>query len=75
MAYANRTSDSSSQNAGSFRSRAPKRLTITLPYTVFSALEQRSLQEGRSLSNLAAYLIERSLNQPMPPESSAAAKA
>ena len=75
MACANRTSDSTSPNAGSFRSRAPKRLTITLPYTVFSALEQRSLQEGRSLSNLAAYLIERSLNQPMPPESSATAKA
>lgn len=43
-------------------SRSPKRLTITIPFTVFSALEKRSTEEGRSLSNLAAYLLEQSLN-------------
>jgi hypothetical protein len=39
----------------------PKRLTITVPGTVFNALEARSTQEGRSLSNLAAYVLERGL--------------
>ncbi|MFZ9621142.1 MAG: ribbon-helix-helix domain-containing protein [Prochlorococcaceae cyanobacterium] len=72
MAYANRTSISSGPGSGIVRSRAPKRLTITLPFTVFSALEQRSGQEGRSLSNLAAYLIERGLNQPLPPDAATA---
>jgi hypothetical protein len=44
-------------------SRAPKRLTITLPYSAFRRLEERSTAEGRSLSNLAAYLIERGLQR------------
>jgi hypothetical protein len=33
----------------------------TLPYAAFRALEQRSQREGRSLSNLAAFLIEQAL--------------
>jgi hypothetical protein len=41
--------------------RTPKRLTITVPFSTFSALESRSHEEGRSLSNLAAYLLERGL--------------
>lgn len=43
--------------------RAPKRLTITVPFSTFSALESRSQEEGRSLSNLAAYLLERALSE------------
>ena len=43
--------------------RAPKRLTITVPFSTFSALESRSHEEGRSLSNLAAYLLERGLSE------------
>ena len=39
--------------------RSPKRLTITLPYSTFERIVSRSNQEGRSLSNLAAYLLER----------------
>lgn len=39
-------------------SRTPKRLTTTLPYRIYQELEVRSLKEGRSLSNLAAHLIE-----------------
>lgn len=39
----------------------PKRLTITVPNRVFAALESRSTEEGRSLSNLAAYVLERGL--------------
>jgi len=40
---------------------APKRITITVPYSTFRHLEERSAAEGRSLSNLAAYLLERGL--------------
>ncbi len=63
MVYANGTPE----NLKGFRSRSPKRLTITIPYTVFAALEKRSAEEGRSLSNLAAYLLEQAL-QPQTPE-------
>ena len=46
--------------------RAPKRLKITVPYVLMEALIQRSSAEGRSLSNLAAYLLELSLNERSP---------
>jgi hypothetical protein len=62
VVYANGTQDS----LRVFRSRSPKRLTITIPYTVFGSLEKRSTEEGRSLSNLAAYLLEQSLNPQAP---------
>ena len=58
MAYAN----GATNGFQAFQSRSPKRLTITIPFTVFSALEQRSVEEGRSLSNLAAFLLEHSLH-------------
>lgn len=38
--------------------RRPRRLSITLPANVFKELERRSTLEGRSLSNLAAYVLE-----------------
>ena len=38
-----------------------ERLTITLPWAVIQQLRDRSDLEGRSTSNLAAYLIERAL--------------
>jgi hypothetical protein len=40
------------------RFRAPTRITITLPYSTYQRLIDRSDQEGRSLSNLAAFLLE-----------------
>jgi hypothetical protein len=43
---------------------APKRVTITLPYHVFTALVARADREGRSTSNLAAFLLESSLAVP-----------
>jgi len=43
---------------------APKRVTITLPYQVFMALIARADREGRSTSNLAAFLLESSLAVP-----------
>lgn len=41
--------------------RSPRRISITVPYHAFHALQQRSDEEGRSLSNLASYLLESSL--------------
>jgi len=43
--------------------RSPRRITITIPYEVRELLIQRSQEEGRSLSNLAAYLLEHGLDQ------------
>ena len=42
--------------------RAPRRITITIPNGVYEALISRSNDEGRSLSNLAAFLIEKTLD-------------
>jgi predicted CopG family antitoxin len=42
--------------------RAPRRITITIPNGVYEELITRSNQEGRSLSNLAAFLIEKTLD-------------
>jgi len=39
--------------------KSPKRITITIPFSTFAYLIKRSAEEGRSLSNLAAYILER----------------
>lgn len=41
--------------------RKPVRMTVTLPYFVFHEVATRSTQEGRSMSNLVAFLLERAL--------------
>ncbi len=41
--------------------RTPRRLTITIPYGTYEQLIERSDTQGRSLSNLAAYLLESAL--------------
>jgi len=38
--------------------KAPKRVSITIPYDVYQKLTHRSYLEGRSLSNLSAFLLE-----------------
>jgi hypothetical protein len=38
---------------------SPKRITITLSAMTLKKLWKRSLEEGRSLSNLAAFLLEQ----------------
>lgn len=45
----------------SLAQRSPKRLTITVPFGVYSSLSERSSLEGRSLSNLASHLLELAL--------------
>jgi len=42
--------------------RRPVRVSITVPHHIHMALLSRSDQEGRSLSNLAAFLLEASLS-------------
>lgn len=42
--------------------RSSQRLTITVAQATLEALVDRSRCEGRSLSNLAAYLLESSLD-------------
>ena len=41
--------------------RKPVRITITVPHSTHLALADRSDEEGRSLSNLAAYILENAL--------------
>jgi len=43
--------------------RKPVRISITLAHSIYMELERKSDEEGRSLSNLAAYLIEGSLRK------------
>jgi macrodomain Ter protein organizer (MatP/YcbG family) len=45
------------------QSRGPRRVSVTLSYRTFQALEERSRREGRSLSNLAAFLLEKGLEE------------
>ena len=42
--------------------RVPRRITITVPYRAYQRLLERSEQEGRSLSNLAAFLLENAMD-------------
>lgn len=41
--------------------RQPRRISITLSYHVHEALLNRSEEEGRSVSNLCAFLLEDAL--------------
>lgn len=41
--------------------RRPRRITITVPHHAYCALQNQSDDEGRSLSNLASYMLETAL--------------
>jgi hypothetical protein len=41
--------------------RQPRRISFTLSYNVHEALIKRSDEEGRSVSNLCAFLLEDAL--------------
>ncbi len=45
--------------------RQPRRISITLSYHVHEALLSRSEEEGRSVSNLCAFLLEDALRDPV----------
>ena len=46
--------------------RRPVRVTTTMPASLHEQLLQRSDLEGRSLSNLIAYLLESAMASPRP---------
>lgn len=50
------------QGLSRLMTRKPTRVTITIPWSLRQTLDQRSDKEGRSLSNLIAYLLEASLS-------------
>lgn len=43
--------------------RQPRRISVTLSYHVYKALLSRSEVEGRSVSNLCAFLLEDALRK------------
>jgi hypothetical protein len=51
-------------DARKYKRTTTQRLTVVLSGVVFQRIEERSHMEGRSMSNLAAYLIERALDVP-----------
>jgi len=42
--------------------KAPRRISITVPFAILDQLVERSGYEGRSISNLAAFLLEQGLS-------------
>jgi hypothetical protein len=48
---------------GFIGNRAPQRVTITLNYAAYKSLEKRSTVEGRSMSNLAAFILENAVTK------------
>jgi hypothetical protein len=42
----------------------PRRITVTIPSELYQDLVDRSDREGRSLSNLVAFLLETALSAP-----------
>ena len=40
----------------------PARLSVTVSHKVFDYIEKQSLLEGRSMSNLVSYLLERTID-------------
>lgn len=57
-AYLRSISTQASPSLG-IASRKPQRVTITVPWSTYQALIETSDHQGRSLSNTAAYWLER----------------
>jgi len=47
---------------GSYVFKRPQRISITVSKAVFESLEKISFRDGRSLSNLASFLLEGAIN-------------
>jgi hypothetical protein len=56
--YGRQTSPSSTAASMDLLSRKPTRITFTACWQLHHTLQQRADQEGRSLSNLIAHLLE-----------------
>jgi hypothetical protein len=48
--------------------RKPRRVTITIPHATDLELERRSCEQGRSLSNLSADLLECAVSATLAPQ-------
>jgi len=51
-------------DARKYKRTTTQRLTVVLSGVAFQRIEERSQREGRSMSNLVAYLVERALDVP-----------
>ncbi|MFN9924174.1 MAG: ribbon-helix-helix domain-containing protein [Cyanobacteriota bacterium] len=49
--------------------RSPRRVSVTIPHALYAELLERSDLEGRSVSNLAAFLLEFGLQRLSQPPS------
>jgi hypothetical protein len=58
MKYAIASMNSQLESRQQLLFRKPRRITITVPHHIYLTLHERSTSEGRSFSNLAAYLLE-----------------
>ena len=45
--------------------RSPKRISITVPFALYQQLVTESMSQGRSISNLSAYILENSMSMDM----------
>jgi macrodomain Ter protein organizer (MatP/YcbG family) len=52
--------------------RHPRRISITISHVVYELLVERSHEEGRSMSNLCAYLLEDSVRPDLSAQRSSA---
>lgn len=43
--------------------RKPQRITITIPQAVYEDLGEMSIRQGRSMSNLASFLLEQAVQK------------
>lgn len=48
--------------------RSPRRISITIPLRTYERLLQRSDEDGRSMSNLASFILESWLDGVAPPQ-------
>jgi hypothetical protein len=52
------TAPMENQARSNWHARSTKRITITIPASLFQVLEEASTKQGRSMSNLSAFLLE-----------------
>lgn len=58
-----RAADTPAVSAAELLRRRPQRITVSVSWKLRQQLQSRADEEGRSLSNLLAYLLEQSCNQ------------
>ncbi|MFM8525049.1 MAG: ribbon-helix-helix domain-containing protein [Cyanobacteriota bacterium] len=56
-------------NQGPSMSLTPRRISVTVPTRIYERLLEQSYQDGRSMSNLASFILEAWLDGVAPPHS------